>query len=174
MNDDMDAGTILTLLVVVLTVAGPAIEKMLKKAGKVDKAKKVRKIVDTFSTDKDEEWGNASSPYDPGSEFGPEPAMQWPAGGDVVSADDTMPEEVSRPVVPAAAEVRNTPPVSSELLEGGYRSVRDIIRERQQKESVRPKESGTKSGFDIDPEKLVVYSEIMKPKWRSKDDPYFV
>ena len=64
--------------------------------------------------------------------------------------------------------------VVKELLEGGYRSVRDIIRERQQKESVRPKESGTKSGFDIDPEKLVVYSEIMKPKWRSKDDPYFV
>ena len=140
MNDDMDAGTILTLLVVVLTIAGPAIEKMLKKAGKVDHARKVREIVDTFSPDRGDGPDNA-----------PRPA----------SVPESGPE-------PEAAETRSAFQVPSELLEGGYRSVRDIIRERQQKEAMKQTEPGPAPRLDIDPAKLVIYSEIMKPKWDSK------
>ena len=53
--------------------------------------------------------------------------------------------------------------IPPELLEGGYRSVKDIARERRQAaaESAAPE----KCGLEIDPKKLVIYSEIMKPKF---------
>lgn len=51
-----------------------------------------------------------------------------------------------------------------ELLEGGYKSVKDIARERQKSEIVETNvEQAPKK--KIDAKKMIIYSEIMKPKF---------
>ena len=141
----MDIGTIITLLVIVLGAAGPLIEKQLKKAGKVDQARKFRDIIQTVTGEEDEKEDSTTARV-------PEQA----AASAPVSASQA---------VPVSQESTDTVQmqIPPELLEGGYRSVKDIARERRQAaaESAAPE----KRGLEIDPKKLVVYSEIMKPKF---------
>lgn len=68
---------------------------------------------------------------------------------------DAVPEDEPEPFLPSECP-------DPELLEGGYRSIKDIIRDRQAK--IEKKENAGRT-LDIDPKKLVIYSEIMKTKF---------
>ena len=120
-------------------------EKQLKKAGKVDQARKFRDIIQTVTGEEDEKEDSSTARV-------PEQA----AASAPVSASQA---------VPVSQESTDTVQmqIPPELLEGGYRSVKDIARERRQAaaESAAPE----KCGLEIDPKKLVIYSEIMKPKF---------
>lgn len=144
----MDVGTILTLLAIILAIAGPVIEKKLKKAGKVEQSREFRSLMDTITGDKEE---NAPE-YESGQEAGSRSAIPLPEVPDVQEFPSSSGSIVSSRTVP------------QELLEGGYRSIRDIMAERHKKSSDDIPEAA-ENKFSIDPKKLVVYSEIMKPKF---------
>lgn len=174
----MDLGDILTWLIILIPLIGKLIEIILKSAGKPQAAKKVEEIVKEFShDDPDDEQddvpasdtvgapvgglvGNTAggSADDSVGDFADEP-VSW-------SADDFAEVPVGEPVPAFASEAVPTVfSAPSELLEGGYRSIKDIINDR--------KSAMDKAGNDevvkkepIDPKKLVIYSEIMKPKYR--------
>ena len=141
----MDFGTILTLLILILGVAGPVIEKRLKKAGKVDQARKLRDVLDTVLS-KDE----AEKEEAPEAEPGPGKVLPTPP----------VTTEKYDPGMPYT-----TFSVSPELLEGGYRSVKEIAEERRRKYAQSEVKLEPCHSLEIDPKKLVIYSEIMKPKF---------
>lgn len=159
---DLDIGTILTVLVAIAAAAGPAIEKMLKKAGQTGKAGTSGGALP--SGDDERAGGTPLSripSVSPNEESRlPEPSM--PDDGAALSAASSPGTAVA-----GAEQPRGIPAVPPELLEGGYRSVRDIVRERRQKESMNENGTGTSRRPGIDPKKLVIYYEIMKPKWVS-------
>ena len=94
------------MLILILGVAGPVIEKRLKKAGKVDQARKLRDVLDTVLS-KDE----AEKEEAPEAEPGPGKVLPTPP----------VTTEKYDPGMPYT-----TFSVSPELLEGGYRSVKEI------------------------------------------------
>lgn len=144
----MDVGTVLTLLAIILAIAGPVIEKKLKKAGKVDQAREFRNLMDTITRDKAED----APEYESSQEAPARPISYLPETQDAYELPSFSDSTVSGQGVP------------QELLEGGYRSVRDIMAERHKKSSDDIPDAAEKK-FSIDPKKLVVYSEIMKPKF---------
>lgn len=132
---------ILTVFIVLVPIFGKLVEKSLKSAGRTDMQKKVHDALEPLyedDEDKDDAWREIES--------------------DV----ETVPDAVLEPVSESAPQLSVEQP-AAELLEGGYRSIKDIIRERQSKNNAS--EQPGKKRLDIDPEKLVIYSEIMNPKF---------
>lgn len=139
----MDLGTILTLLVILFAIVGPVIEKKLKQAGKIVQARQFREIMDTVTGSReDDEQETAASPS-----AGAAPAVRPDTVGNV---------DANHPVLQD---------IPQELLEGGYRSVKDIIADRRKRSAGTKPAAGPVKKLEIDPKKLVIYSEIMKPKF---------
>lgn len=142
----MDIETILTILIILLPVAAKLIDKLLKSAGKNDFPSAGTGPVQEMSRN------------DGGSMQEAQVRQSQPAAVPAVSPvhEASAPAAV-RPIVPEGRE---------DLLEGGYKSVKDMIRERQSVRKAGQVQEKKKS-LVLDKRNLVIYSEIMTPKYRS-------
>lgn len=149
--------TIVMLMLIVLPPVFKAIEKSLSNAGEEEKARQLKKIRDLLSDDNEgggdfvsEDGEPASVPRYAKEEF---PMFSY---DNVDLAEESSSGHKEK--------IKNLPP---ELLEGGYMSVKDIVRKRneayaRQSQQVETENIGTSK---IDPRKLVLYSELMKTKF---------
>ena len=135
--------TIVTLLFILLPVIFKLIGKKFEQAGQPEKAEKVRELMKTIGGDSDD----AEDPFS--GLFG-----------------RNVETEVERDDEDHIVEVKPEPqPVPV------YAYTENVERQTAPKPQPAPKkpilkeEVKTKSGEKIDPKKLVIYSEIMKPKY---------
>ncbi len=149
---------IIDIIIAVLFIAIPtvfkAISNRLEKSGKVEKAKKFKKITDVFEDEGEgstiEGWlmGRMDSEKEDDAD---EPMIHEPA-----------PEVVMGPEAPVAVK-----PVFFE--EGGPQlsTIKrpEAIKSASRKPMMSIEDEPKIKGEKIDPKKLVIYSEIMKPKF---------
>ena len=130
--------TILGLLLILLPAVFKLVEKKLKASGKTEAADHVHEWSEIFG-DKKEEW------EDDEDEASSAPAVQQP-----VFSEPVMPA----PVVPKPAPVRSeaVKPKPSQLK--AKKTSKTMLVEEEPKKKEK-----------MDPKKLVIYSEIMKPKF---------
>ena len=136
---------IITVLALALGLGFKVIEKKLKSAGKPAKAGRFKELADLFGED-----GSEVFPPVIPSEDTEELPMAPVAPDDEQSGQVIVPRPV---VVEPVAPVPVVAPV-----EEAPRSVEPVNTPILQEEEPEPKER-------IDPKKLIVYSEIMKPKY---------
>lgn len=130
--------TIIGLLFIILPLVFKLIEKKLQASGKAEQAGKIRELADLF------EESNESEQLEE-------------------SAFETDSEPVAAPVTevpykPEPVKVKAPEPVKT-FVEG-QKAV------RRKAEPVLLEETDTKKKEKIDPKKLVIYSELMKPKYQ--------
>lgn len=131
----MDTGTILAILIVVLSLASSLVTRLLKNA-----AGRSLENGPAAVTDED-----SSEPLQPAT-------VQRQAGSETFATSVRKPE---------AGTAYNIP---DDLLDGGYKSVKDIVEERKRRvPAARQDSPGNR--LVIDKKKLVIYSEIMKTKF---------
>ena len=128
--------TIIALLFILLPIIFKLIAKRLEKSGKDDTARRVREIARELGVDEDEV-----------------PIAQWLKEAEEEEA------YLARPEVQAEIEAETKAAVEAQRR----------MKEEQKKLEARKKpasvEQPKKQVEKIDPKKLVVYSEIMKPKY---------
>jgi cell division septation protein DedD len=130
--------TIIGLLFILLPVILKLIGKRLEQSGQPEKAKKLQDFLDTISSEEDD--------ADDGME------VEYDDDGQIVSVHPKMiwePEPVSTPA-PEKTFVFESKPAPAV---------------KKQKKPVLMEETPKKKSEKIDPKKLVIYSEIMKPKF---------
>lgn len=136
---------IITVLALALGLGFKVIEKKLKSAGKPAKVGRFKELADLFG----EEGAEVFPPVAPSED--PE---EFPMGPVVPDAEQSRPVSVPKPVV--IEPVAPAPVVAP--VEEAPRSVKPVNAPILQEEEPEQKER-------IDPKKLIVYSEIMKPKY---------
>ena len=150
----MDTGTILTILFLVLYLALSAVNRLLKKA-----AGDIRKKTYNGGTGDSSCPGSGDDPDFRETPAEPVHGRGLPLEGPWTVQQDprtVQPEPVAREAAAFS--------VPQDLLDGGYKSVKDILEERRK--SSRPAVEDTPSRrFVIDKRNLVIYPEIMKPKF---------
>ena len=134
--------TIIALLFVALPIIFKLIGRKLEKSGKLDQAARMRKVAEELGMDPDE--GDFAKWFQE-SEHEDEREAELP--GDLVD----------RPVV-EERPVRNVEQFAPKV------SVPTSVRPNKAKKPIL-KEEEPKKREKIDPKKLVIYSEIMKPKY---------
>ena len=130
--------TIIGLLFILLPVILKLIGKRLEQSGQPEKAKKLQDFLDTISSEEDE--------------VDDEMEVEYDDDGQIVSVHPKMiwePEPVSTPA-PEKTFVFESKPAPAV---------------KKQKKPVLMEETPKKKSEKIDPKKLVIYSEIMKPKF---------
>lgn len=127
--------TILGLLLVLLPLVFKLVEKKLKASGKVETAEKVHEWAEMFG--KDEDWEK-----------------------DDEDEDDTPSVQPAAPARPVEA-----PKVVSLQPRTRPEPAKPAVRTRVKATMPAVVEDDTKKKEKIDPKKLVIYSEIMKPKF---------
>lgn len=152
-----DLGTILTLLLVVLPMAAGLIEKLLKAAGKTGAAGKMKDLAEMFdSKDSSEDGGQAA-----GNPHGQQPV---PAGA---PAGQPAPATVhSGQPAPVMTHSRQAAPKPLHQMQPARPTVEKPV------PNVKPK-TGSPAADEavaekkpfIDKKKLIIYSEILKPKF---------
>ena len=138
--------TIIGLLFILLPVIFKLIEKNLQKAGKEQQAGKVRELADLFKEDE------TSSAYE-GDESAFEESEE-PMAAPVIELPlkpETAPASPARPV----KTVKPAP-----LFVEGQKMT------RKKKAPILVEEPEINKKEKIDPKKMVIYSEIMKPKYQ--------
>ena len=144
--------TIIGLLFILLPLIFKLIGKKLEQSGKSEAAGKVREFAEMFGGGDDNESAGPdvdSTPFEPEQPFEPVP-----------------------PFEPEQPFVRQPEPVAEEVVENVTRQVEVKKPEPKKAHARRPEkkkpilvEEEQKKGEKIDPRKLVIYSEIMKPKY---------
>jgi cell division septation protein DedD len=130
--------TIIGLLFILLPVILKLIGKRLEQSGQPEKAKKLQDFLDTISSEEDD--------------VDDEMEVEYDDDGQIVSVHPKMiwePEPVSTPA-PEKTFVFESKPAPAV---------------KKQKKPVLMEETPKKKSEKIDPKKLVIYSEIMKPKF---------
>jgi cell division septation protein DedD len=130
--------TIIGLLFILLPVILKIIGKRLEQSGQPEKAKKLQDFLDTISSEEDD--------------VDDEMEVEYDDDGQIVSVHPKMiwePEPVSTPA-PEKTFVFESKPAPAV---------------KKQKKPVLMEETPKKKSEKIDPKKLVIYSEIMKPKF---------
>ena len=130
--------TIIGLLFILLPVILKLIGKRLHTSGQPEKAKKLQDFLDTISSEEDD--------------VDDEMEVEYDDDGQIVSVHPKMiwePEPVSTPA-PEKTFVFESKPAPAV---------------KKQKKPVLMEETPKKKSEKIDPKKLVIYSEIMKPKF---------
>ena len=130
--------TIIGLLFILLPVILKIIGKRLEQSGQPEKAKKLQDFLDTISSEEDD--------------VDDEMEVEYDDDGQIVSVHPKMiwePEPVSTPA-PEKTFVFESKPAPAV---------------KKQKKPVLMEETPKKKSEKIDPKKLVIYSEIMKPKY---------
>lgn len=138
-----DIKTILTILVLVIPVVAKVIEKILEQAGKTGAAGKVRRLVEMSEMERKD---NDPCPeldetfptvvFSPETDKGPDEIV-------TESAKSAVPEEI-----PAGGRTGTNIPLEKPAIKDDAR-----------------KQPDRKARLEIDPKKLIIYSEIMKPKF---------
>ena len=130
--------TIIGLLFILLPVILKIIGKRLEQSGQPEKAKKLQDFLDTISSEEDD--------------VDDEMEVEYDDDGQIVSVHPKMiwePEPVSTPA-PEKTFVFESKPSPAV---------------KKQKKPMLVEETPKKKSEKIDPKKLVIYSEIMKPKF---------
>jgi cell division septation protein DedD len=130
--------TIIGLLFILLPVILKLIGKRLEQSGQPEKAKKLQDFLDTISSEEDD--------------VDDEMEVEYDDDGQIVSVHPKMiwePEPVSTPA-PEKTFVFESKPAPAV---------------KKQKKPVLMEDTPKKKSEKIDPKKLVIYSEIMKPKF---------
>lgn len=152
-----DLGTILTLLLVVLPMAAGLIEKLLKAAGKTGAAGKMKDLAEMFDSKDSSEDGEQAA----GNPHGQQPV---PAGA-----------PAGQPA-PATAHSAQPAPVMTHSPQAAPKPLHQMQPTRPTVEkpvpNVKPK-TGSPAADEavaekkpfIDKKKLIIYSEILKPKF---------
>lgn len=152
-----DIGTILTLLLVVLPMAAGLIEKLLKAAGKTGAAGKMKDLAEMFDSKDSSEDGEQAA----GDPHGQQPV---PAGA-----------PAGQPA-PATAHSAQPAPVMTHSPQAAPKPLHQMQPARPTVEkpvpNVKPK-TGSPAADEavaekkpfIDKKKLIIYSEILKPKF---------
>ena len=152
-----DLGTILTLLLVVLPMAAGLIEKLLKAAGKTGAAGKMKDLAEMFDSKDSSEDGEQAA----GNPHGQQPV---PAG-----------TPAGQPA-PATAHSAQPAPVMTHSRQAAPKPLHQMQPARPTVEkpvpNVKPK-TGSPAADEavaekkpfIDKKKLIIYSEILKPKF---------
>lgn len=152
-----DLGTILTLLLVVLPMAAGLIEKLLKAAGKTGAAGKMKDLAEMFDSKDSSEDGEQAA----GNPHGQQPV---PAGA---PAGQPAPATVhSAQPAPATTHSRPAAPKPLHQMQPARPTVEKPV------PNVKPK-TGSPAADEavaekkpfIDKKKLIIYSEILKPKF---------
>lgn len=151
--------TIIGLLVILLPLIFKLIGKKFEQAGQPGRADKMREIAQALGGGEDED--------------DDDPFKDWLEGRTgrevVVERDDDGQITEVRPVVPVAPvvvqPVQPVQPVRQAVTENVTRQA--TSRPKPTVKAKRPmlEEDTKKKGEKIDPKKLVIYSEIMKPKY---------
>ena len=130
--------TIIGLLFILLPVILKLIGKKLEQSGQPEKAKKLQDFLDTISSEEDDADDGMEVEYDDdGQIISVHPKMTW----------EPEPVSASAPEKTFVFESKPAPAV------------------KKQKKPVLVEETPKKKSEKIDPKKLVIYSEIMKPKF---------
>ncbi len=147
---------IIDIIIAVLFIAVPAIFKAignrLEKSGKADKAGKYKKVAEAFADEKDEstvegwlleQMDRKEKPVEPVA-LDPAPVVVMKPS---VQEVDIM-DYIDKPETVVKRQVKRVPPKASVT-----------------KPAILIEEEPKKKTEKIDPKKLVIYSEIMKPKF---------
>ncbi len=132
---------ILDIIIAVLFIAVPAIFKAignkLEKSGKAEKAGRFKKVADVF---KDE--------------------------GDESTIEGWILEKMGQPV-PEVIMTETLPEVATENVVSQVKTTErpKAVKPMNKKPAILVEDEPKKKGEKIDPKKLVIYSEIMKPKF---------
>ena len=146
--------TIFTILLLIVPVIAKFVEKSLSQAGKPGAGRTVRDILESFG---DEE---AAGPAESSTE---RKAIQLPPVFKEVFPTSVIKPETVPPALQQTAARAQEPAISAEETAPG----RTQQVPGMQNEIYCPGEQKDKGGFRIDdPKKLVIYSEIMRPKFR--------
>ncbi len=149
---------IIDIIIAVLFIALPALFKAignkLEKSGKADRAGKLKKVAEAFEDDEDESTieGWVLKQMEESEEKPVEPVVLDPEPVTVpkpaVAQIDIM-DYIDKPETVVKRQIKRVPPKPS------------VSRKPMMLVEDEPKKKGEK----IDPKKLVIYSEIMKPKF---------
>lgn len=140
--------TILGLLLLLLPAIFKLIEKRLQTSGKVEQAKKVRDFADIFKEDET-----------PSSYEGDESAFEESAEPMAVPEVE-LPRKKETAPFEAAAHTTAQKTVSFFDMEG------QKMTRKKKAPAILVEEPAKKKKEKIDPKKMVIYSEIMKPKYQ--------
>ena len=142
-----DLGTILTLLLVVLPMAAGLIEKLLKAAGKTGAAGKMKDLAEMFDSKDSSEDGEQAA----GNPHGQQPV---PAGA-----------PAGQPA-PATTHSRQAAPKPLHQMQPARPTVeKPVPNVKPKTESPAADEEVAEKKPFIDKKKLIIYSEILKPKF---------
>ena len=133
--------TIITLLFILLPFIFKLIGKKFEQAGESEKAEKMREFADIFGKDDDDD----------------ETEVKFDDDGQVID----VPPVIVTPVQTYVAPVVPPAPVMTENVVRQTAAKKPVVR----KKPILEEEVQERKGEKIDPKKLVIYSEIMKPKY---------
>ena len=142
--------TIIALLFVLLPVIFKLIGKKFEQSGQSEVAERMRKIAQTLGEDGDDDlmkWLGGKN----------ESEAEHDDDGQVVNVPPVQPA----PVQPYVSPVAPAPAVSENVV----RQTKSKSKPASKKKPILVEDVSDKKAEKIDPKKLVIYSEIMKPKF---------
>ena len=145
--------TIIGLLFILLPFIFKLIGKKFEQSGQTDKAGKMRELAKALGSDDDSE----DNPFKGFFEEKPELEVEYDDDGQIVEV---------KPVQPKPIPVVTPEPRTVQFTEVVNRTTRPkAARPLPKRPALLEEETPKKKGEKIDPKKLVIYSEIMKPKF---------
>lgn len=146
--------TIIGLLFILLQVIFKLIGKKFEQSGQTDKAGKMRELAKTLGSDDDSE----DSPFKGFFDKESEPEVEYDDDGQIVEVKPVQ------PVQPKPVPVVTPEPRTMSYTEVVQRTTK-TMKPMKKRPILLEEETSKKKGEKIDPKKLVIYSEIMKPKF---------
>lgn len=146
--------TIIGLLFILLPVIFKLIGKKFEQSGQTDKAGKMRELAKALGSDDDSE----DNPFKGFFDEKPELEVEYDDDGQIVEVKPVQ------PVKPKPIPVVTPEPRTMSYTEAVQRTTKPMKPLKKQPVLLE-EETSKKKGEKIDPKKLVIYSEIMKPKF---------
>lgn len=153
--------TIIALLFVLLPIIFKLIGKRLEKSGQPDRAARMRKVAEELGMDPDE--GDFAKWFDEAeAEVARDAALEA-----MREDEDRKPQLVVNPEVKKVEKFvpKGAVPASQKRRQQAQQEGQSELKQKAKAKKPILKEEESKAKEKIDPKKLVVYSEIMKPKY---------
>lgn len=148
--------TIIGLLFILLPVIFKLIGKKFEQSGQTDKAGKMRELAKALGSDDDSEDNPFKGFFDEESD----PEVEYDDDGQIVEVKPVQ------PIQPKPVPVVTPEPRTMSYTEVVQRTTKTMnVKPMKKKAILLEEETSKKKGEKIDPKKLVIYSEIMKPKF---------
>ncbi len=148
--------TIIGLLFILLPLIFKLIGRKFEQSGQTDRAGKMRELAKALGSDEDSE----DNPFKGFFEGQSEPEVVFDDDGQIVEVKPVASRPDPEPV--------KTNVGTSDYLEAVQRMTKQKVspfRPVRKQNLLQEEETSRKKGEKIDPKKLVIYSEIMKPKF---------